>query len=392
MAKKNSKKTKKKSNQKDSLNKEKEKDYPNGNSINNNKTELLYESKDINFQKISKKMEKELNKNVSASPIEINQNEITKNSLEGDDSLYKKMKNNYLKNNLNINIISMITQLINTSTTLPKELKNNYPLNNMLLDITKELMFTDLEIVYFSLYLDNFGWTNEYYDVKDNLVITGISVKKFLNKDIDIIENHLDKVYDKIEEKYKNWINSQSDIKKNISFSPIVVNERNTLLKKPFNCYCKNNYIDYNDAVDKILQLSLPYNEINKHSKINKKLKNDTEKKLIDLTYENENSNEKKTFKNISFPMLESKNNNQNNQFFFNTINNQNNNKINNDGIDKNFIYSGNLFKKQSKSFDENNYKLDKKETPIMFDYEIPSKEFLFNPSAFIKNSSDFIK
>ena len=302
------------------------------------------------------------------------------------------MKNNYLKNNLNINIISMITQLINTSTTLPKELKNNYPLHNMLLDITKELMFTDLEIVYFSLYLDNFGWTNEYYDVKDNLVITGISVKKFLNKDIDIIENHLDKVYDKIEEKYKNWINSQSDIKKNISFSPIVVNERNNLLKKPFNCYCKNNYIDYNDAVDKILQLSLPYNEINKHSKINKKLKNDTEKKLIDLTYENENSNEKKTFKNISFPMVESKNNNQNNQFFFNTINNQNNNKINNDGIDKNFIYSGNLFKKQSKSFDENNYKLDKKETPIMFDYEIPSKEFLFNPSAFIKNSSDFIK
>ena len=39
-------------------------------------------------------MEKELNKNVSASPIEINQNEITKNSSEkekeGDDSLYKK--------------------------------------------------------------------------------------------------------------------------------------------------------------------------------------------------------------------------------------------------------------------------------------------------------------
>ena len=98
------------------------------------------------------------------------------------------------------------------------------------------------------------------------------------------------------------------------------------------------------------------------------------------------------TFKNISFPMVESKNNNQNNQFFFNTINNQNNNKINNDGLDKNFIYSGNLFKKQSKSFDENNYKLDKKETPIMFDYDIPSKEFLFNPSAFIKNSSDFIK
>ena len=68
----------------------------------------------------------------------------------------------------------MITQLINTSIIQSKDLKNNYPLNNILLDIVKELMLSDLEIVYYPLFLDNLGWTNEYYDVKDNLVITEI--------------------------------------------------------------------------------------------------------------------------------------------------------------------------------------------------------------------------
>ena len=68
----------------------------------------------------------------------------------------------------------MITQLINTSTILSKDLKINYPLSNILLDIVKELMLSDLEIVYHPLFLDNLGWTNEYYDVKDNLVITEI--------------------------------------------------------------------------------------------------------------------------------------------------------------------------------------------------------------------------
>ena len=405
MAKKNPKKNKKKSKQKESPNKEKDKakDYLDNTNLNennnNNKTELLIESKDIDFQKISKTIDKELNKNILSSPNSnskelIKHNDIINNINEKDnDSLYKKVQNNYLKNNLNINIISMITQLINTSTTLPKELKNNYPLNNILLDITKELMFTDLEIVYFSLYLDNFGWTNDYYDIKDNLIITGLSVKKFLNKDIDIIENHLDKTYKNIDEKFKNWINTQSDIKKNISFSPIIVNERNNILKKPFNCYCRNNYIDYNDAVDKILQLSLPYNEINKHSKKNnKKTKNDTETKFVDLTYGIENTNnnnEEKIFTNIPSVIVKNNNNNQNNILDDNIINNQNNNNI----IEKNNISPNILYKKQSKSFDELNYKFDKKESTNMFQdyYDMcQSKEFFFGPS-FVKTSSELI-
>ena len=159
----------------------------------------------------------------------------------------------------------MITKLIKTSNSIPKDLKINYPLNSILMEIVKEFMLTDLEIVYLSLYLDIYGWENKYFDIKDNLILTTLSVKKYLNVDIDIIETHLYNNYENIDDKFSNWIKSQKN-KKNITITPRMVNERNNLLKKPFNCYCRKNFIDYDDAVDKILNLSHSYNQINKNS------------------------------------------------------------------------------------------------------------------------------
>jgi len=298
MVKKNSRANKKKSKKEESLEKsENELNEDNNNNDNDNNQTSSKVYKDIDYEKFAKSIEKELTHKITFSPQKLDIMEAKEGKNSGE-SLYKKMHNNYIKNNLNINIISMITQLINTSTSLPKNLKNEYPINNILLDIVKELMFTDLEIVYYSLYLDNFGWTNDYYDVKDNLVITALSVKKYLNEDIDIIENHLNKNYEKLEEKFNNWVKLQKNFQKTISVPPMVVNERNSLLKKPFNCYCKNNYIDYNDAVDKILKWSPSYNEINKFSKKNNKNGMGTHE--VDLTYGlDDNNPDNEIFKSI---------------------------------------------------------------------------------------------
>ena len=383
MAKKVNKKNKKKIKKEESSEKEQESLKENI----NNKLEPSMNYKHFNIQKLSKVIDKELIQNLLSPPknIEIKKEKNDDIIEKTDESQYKKLQNNYLKNNLNINIISLITQLINTSETIPKELKNNYPINNILLDIVKELMFTDLEIVYYSLYLDNFGWTNEYYDVKDNLIITGLSVKKYLNKNIDVIENHLNKKYEMIKEKFQNWINTQDDIKKNITITPMMVNERNNLLKKPFNCYCRNNFIDYNDAVDKILQLSLPYNEINKHSKKNNNSKK-TNNELVNLTNGLEDNNDFELFKNTQ------QNNNINFVKFnnINSFNNQNNNNI---------IYNS-LSLKDSNNF-QNNYNnlfipktkktIEKKESDKIIQNdefnELISKDFSFQP--FIMKSSD---
>ena len=244
---------------------------------NDHINESLNEKDDKNFNKISKLIENELTQNLMSEEI------IKKSNYRTSEKLYKSLQNNYIKNNLNINIISMITKLINTSNTISKTLKSNYPLNDLLIEIVKELLLTDLEIVYFSLYLDIYGWENKYFDLKDNLILTALSVKKYLNEDIDIIETHLTENYENIKEKFANWILSQKD-KKKIVITPRMVNERNNILKKTFNCYCRNNYIDYDNAVDKILHLSLSYNEINKH--INNNKQKNKSKELIDFTKE----------------------------------------------------------------------------------------------------------
>ena len=273
----------KKSEKKKSLKKEEisNKELSEDNNNNNDKiNKVVKGSEDLNYKDLSRILENDLTKNISPDEI------INNKEHKSNDSLYKSLQNNYLKNTLNINLISMITKLIKTSNSIPKDLKINYPLNSILMEIVKEFMLTDLEIVYLSLYLDIYGWENKYFDIKDNLILTTLSVKKYLNADIDIIETHLYDIYENIDDKFSNWIKSQKN-KKKVTITPRMVNERNNLLKKPFNCYCRNNYIDYDDAVDKILHLSLSYNEINKHT--NKVKSKNQSKQIIDFTKEENN-------------------------------------------------------------------------------------------------------
>jgi len=272
----------KKSEKKKSDKNEERKESEENNNNNDKVNETFNCSEDLKYKDISKLLENDLTKNIIPNSDELNNNKEHKSN----DSLYKSLQNNYLKNTLNINLISMITKLIKTSNSIPKDLKINYPLNSILMEIVKEFMLTDLEIVYLSLYLDIYGWENKYFDIKDNLILTTLSVKKYLNADIDIIETHLYNNYENIDDKFSNWIKSQKN-KKNITITPRMVNERNNLLKKPYNCYCRNNYIDYDDAVDKILNLSLSYNEINKHT--NKIKSKNQSKQIIDFTKEENN-------------------------------------------------------------------------------------------------------
>ena len=272
----------KKSEKKKSDKNEERKESDENNNNNDKVNETFNGSEDLKYKDISKLLENDLTKNIIPNSDELNNNKEHKSN----DTLYKSLQNNYLKNTLNINLISMITKLIKTSNSIPKDIKINYPLNSILMEIVKEFMLTDLEIVYLSLYLDIYGWENKYFDIKDNLILTTLSVKKYLNADIDIIETHLYNNYENIDDKFSNWIKSQKN-KKNITITPRMVNERNNLLKKPFNCYCRNNYIDYDDAVDKILNLSLSYNEINKHT--NKIKSKNQSKQIIDFTKEENN-------------------------------------------------------------------------------------------------------
>ena len=287
-------------------------------------------NQNLDVKKFSEKVDKELTHNLVNSP---SKNQSKKKKTAKD--MYNDLYNNYTKNQLNINLISMINQLINTSKTLPNEMKLQYGLNELLLKVVKELMMNDLEIVYLSLYLDVFGWSNENYDIFENFIITGLSVKKFLNEDIDIIENYINEKYKDMKNKFNNWINSQSKNKQKFSISPRMVNQRNNLLKKPYNSFCRNNYIDYNDAVDKILKLSLSYNEINKQNR---------SKKNNEVDFQNTtNNNEISDFKENEnkFLLLDNNYNNGNN------INSPNSNmdikRKDSDSVISNNLYQNNM-------------------------------------------------
>ena len=89
----------------------------------------------------------------------------------------------------------------------------------------------------------------------------------YLNSNYSYIIEHLGKKI-KIEERFNTWLTIKKDYYNSMTIAPRELNERYKLLSKPFDTYCKQNYIDYNFIVDQILQMSLPYSEGKGHDKV----------------------------------------------------------------------------------------------------------------------------
>ena len=79
-----------------------------------------------------------------------------------------------------MNSLMFINRILIESNLIPPGLRNNFALHKILISIVKQLMMNEFEIVYFSIYLDKMGWTTEGYQLDDNLLITGLSVKVIL--------------------------------------------------------------------------------------------------------------------------------------------------------------------------------------------------------------------
>ena len=174
---------------------------------------------------------------------------------------YDKKYKQYISEGFTMSTLMLINRMFSDSKTLPKDLRTNYPLHSLLTKIIRQLMMNELELVYFSIYLDTFGWKNNNVDIMEHFLMTGLSVKKFLNVNTEYLENFLNNEYPSLLDKFNHWLKTEKDYNNLITISPRDVNERFRLLKRPYNAYCKNNFIDYNESVDRILHMSLPYNE-----------------------------------------------------------------------------------------------------------------------------------
>jgi hypothetical protein len=74
-----------------------------------------------------------------------------------------------------------------------------------------------------------------------------------------MIINQISQQNDKINKSLQDWLHKKDYNEMNIT--PRELNFTFELLSKSSNPYCKNNFIDYNFMVDKILEMSQPYSE-----------------------------------------------------------------------------------------------------------------------------------
>jgi len=100
---------------------------------------------------------------------------------------YDKKYKEFIQEELSFSHFNLINRLINDSINLPEKIKLKYPLHKILYKIVKYLMMGELEIIYLSLFLDQYGWEiEESEDLEDksnkiefeeNLLFISIFVK-----------------------------------------------------------------------------------------------------------------------------------------------------------------------------------------------------------------------
>jgi hypothetical protein len=66
------------------------------------------------------------------------------------------------------------------SKTLTEDIKNTYPVHKHVFNVVKTLFLNEVEIVYWSVYLERFSWVTEGYSFEDNLFIVGLVAKVFI--------------------------------------------------------------------------------------------------------------------------------------------------------------------------------------------------------------------
>ena len=226
------------------------------------KKDKLIPSKEIDMLKFKQKIAYEM----ANIPIITLSNCIAQKDISNNDviEIYSEKYKKYISEDFNTMCIVFINRLISESKTLPLSIKNFEDVHKTLLKIVKELMMNEYEITLLSLLLDKLSWSYQNVPFEDNIFYMGLTIKEnSMKNESDFLFNYFSFVNKKCMEHYPQW---KKDYYEKITFNCDFgeVYSRFSLLKQPYNIYCKTNYIDYNNVVDKILRMSLPYNESNK--------------------------------------------------------------------------------------------------------------------------------
>jgi len=90
---------------------------------------------------------------------------------------YETKFKHYIQEGLTNNILNFINRMILDSKSLTDDIKNSFPIHKHVFNVVKTLFLNEIEIVYFSTYLERFSWHTDGFSFEDNLFIIGLVAK-----------------------------------------------------------------------------------------------------------------------------------------------------------------------------------------------------------------------
>jgi len=214
-------------------------------------------NRDVDMVKIKKKVNEIMNSIC-------NTNEKEKSST---DYLYNSMHKNYLLNEFTSNCLNYINKMIiDVRKNHLKKFQGIFELNKLFISIIKELLMNEFELLLLSLYLEpiNISLNMDIFTFKESLIYLCYFIKKLTisTEKLTPINSFLIRKYQGFEDKFNKWFQLNSSVFNNkLYFSYTEINERFKEYNTSYSIYCKSNYIDYNLIIDRILTMSIPYNE-----------------------------------------------------------------------------------------------------------------------------------
>ena len=282
-----------------------------------------------------------------------NEAKESKNDL---NLLYESMRKNYLLNEFTTNCLKYINKIIlNIKKNHLKKFQGIFELNKIFILIIKELLMNEFELLLLSLYLESVDISScdNLITFRDSLIFLCFLIKKLTlsEEKLKPINSFLNRKYQSFDDKFDKWFESNSSVFNNkLYFSYMEINQRFKEYNQSHSIYCKNNYIDYNLVIDRILTMSVPYNDNRNDNLFENKNINEGNNNLGNVLNSLSNS-----YKNLNINqnyLLNNNNNNNLNNFLNNYIPtlpgelylNQNNNNNN-----LNCLHNTNIFSTKNK-------------------------------------------
>ena len=207
-------------------------------------------------KKISTLKRKELAKINTTIFFKLNLNPLSQEDFEKE---YHKRYLFYIKEEFNFKVVTMFFNYLSTSKIIPNTFKNNRYFLKEFLKIIVNLLINQIDFVTVTLIFDYIGWISEGSDPWAFIYYICLNAKEKSSSEntFSILTKILEKNNSGFIDSYKKWKENITNKNKLEKIEICKINERFRELMKPiFMNESQNKFINYNEIVIKIIEMS----------------------------------------------------------------------------------------------------------------------------------------